>query len=160
MGVSGCGKTTLATAFAKRVKLPFYDGDDFHATEHIEKMEAGNALTDDDRIQWLDRIGRQMEIESVRHGAVLACSALKDVYRQQIEQAAGPGVIWIYLKGSRALITQRLAARKNHFFNVSLVGAQFEILEEPMNAVYLDCELDTETQLDALLQILGYPLTT
>lgn len=156
MGVSGCGKTSLGSALSKRIGLPFYDADDFHASEHIEKMRQGNALTDDDRVQWLDKIRKYMELKLMKHSLVLACSALKQEYRQRLEPVAGQ-VVWIYMKGSVALITQRLAARKDHFFNESLLASQFEILEEPLNAVYIDCWPDTESQLSVLLGILGYP---
>lgn len=160
MGVSGCGKTALGTALSKKIVRPFHDADDFHNTQNIEKMRTGNALTDEDRVQWLDKIGRAMKLESTKSGAVLACSALKQKYRQQLEHIIGPQVVWIYMKGSIELITQRLATRKDHFFNASLLASQFEILEEPLNAVYVDCRPDTESQLAALLLILGYPFTS
>lgn len=156
MGVSGCGKTTLGKAFSKKVGLPFFDADDFHAVEHIEKMRKGNALTDEDRVKWLDKIGRRMSVELADRGAVLACSALKYEYRRRLAHAIGQRIVWVYLKGSPQVISNRLIARKNHYFHVSLLASQFEILEEPLNAVHLDCQLDTDAQLGLLCQILGF----
>ena len=82
MGVSGCGKSTLGRALAERLELPFFDGDDFHPPENIEKMSGGLPLDDSDREGWLSRLN-ELSLQHKSKGAVIACSALKERYRKQ-----------------------------------------------------------------------------
>jgi len=138
MGVSGCGKTTVGKILGKQLGWEFNDADDFHPPSNVAKMRAGHALTDDDRWPWLDRLNallRASELDG--KNTILACSALRQVYRDRLEQGC-KDVRWFYLKGSFELIQSRLAARKGHYMNPALLQSQFATLEEPANAIVID----------------------
>lgn len=129
MGVSGCGKSTVAAALAEAMGGQYFDGDDFHLPEKVEKMRAGIPLTDEDRWPWLERLGRM--IAGCEGVVVLACSSLRRVYREKITQAAGEPVLFVHLAGDEALVTARQAARVGHYMPPSLVRSQYEALEPP-----------------------------
>ncbi len=129
MGVAGCGKSSVAAAVAGRLGLPLIEGDDFHPPANQEKMRAGIALSDADRVQWLEDLGRQLALHA--GGTVLTCSALKRSYRDSLRAAcAGLRFAWLDLDRQAALarVAQRGAA---HLFPPSLVTSQFETLESP-----------------------------
>lgn len=129
MGVSGCGKTTIGSSVAKKIGAKFIEGDKLHSSSNIQKMSNGKALNDDDRWPWLETVANQL---TTPKGIVLAsCSALKRSYRDFITQKAGEPVQFIYLDGSKELITNRMAARTDHFMPTSLLDSQFETLEVP-----------------------------
>ena len=132
MGVSGSGKTYVGTAIARALNIPFFDGDDLHSPEARAKMTAGVALNDEDRAPWLDRIGALLA-DAAAHpeGVVVACSALRRVYRDRLRAAAGPGLRFLFLKGDKDLMRARVAGRKNHYMPASLVDSQFAALESP-----------------------------
>lgn len=134
MGVSGSGKSTLALALADTFGLEYADGDDFHSSESVAKMQAGIALNDEDRWPWLDRIGEHLRMSSSEEhsarGRVVACSALKRAYRDRIRHAA-PGVHFLFLNGDSAQIRERLGARQNHFMHPELLQSQLATLELP-----------------------------
>jgi gluconokinase len=131
MGVSGSGKTTIATRLAKAQGWPFMDGDDLHPRDNVEKMKSGQSLTDEDRWPWLRRIAERVdEWRAAGTGGVITCSALKRAYRDVI-LGGRPGTALVYLKGSRELIKARMAARKGHFMPVALLDNQFTVLQEP-----------------------------
>ncbi|MGA2410921.1 MAG: gluconokinase, partial [Candidatus Binataceae bacterium] len=134
MGVSGSGKTTIGQILACRLGWPFYDADDFHSIQNRDKMHHGEPLTDDDRLPWLNALREFIEHCARNHiDAVLACSALKQSYRDWI--APDPSAVRVvYLKGASELIARRLAARHGHFFNPALLQSQFDALEEPAGA--------------------------
>jgi carbohydrate kinase (thermoresistant glucokinase family) len=131
MGVSGCGKSTIASMLAHRLHWIYEDGDWFHPQSNIEKMHGGEPLTDEDRWPWLHGIAAW--IDATRrignHGTV-ACSALKRAYRDVLG-GERPDVRIVYLKGDRDLIARRLMARDGHFMAPSLLDSQFATLEEP-----------------------------
>ncbi len=135
MGVSGCGKTTIARSFAEHLGWRFIDADDFHPIANVEKMRAGLALNDDDRWPWLDALNHRLR-ESVSHGEpiVLACSALKQRYRDRLERDL-PRLRWVHLEGSFELISERMASRQHKYMPASLLRSQFESLETPVNAL-------------------------
>lgn len=136
MGVSGSGKTAVGKALGERLHIPFYDGDDFHSRANIEKMTNGIPLTDADRWPWLEALAQLLkETPSM----ILACSALKASYRERLKVA--PDVQFIYLKGSCALIEERLKKRRGHFFNPDLLKSQFADLEEPKDALVVNINL-------------------
>src|SRR5450755_2682685 len=115
MGVSGCGKTTVAAILAGRLGWRFEEGDALHPPANIAKMEAGHPLTDADRAPWLDRVADWIgaRLDAGENG-VITCSALKRSYRAVLDRR-GSGVVFVYLAGSRETIAARLAARHGHF---------------------------------------------
>jgi gluconokinase len=129
MGVAGSGKTSVGTALAARLSLPFRDADEFHPKANIDKMSAGIPLTDADRWPWLDAIGQALAASGGR--LIVACSALKRAYRDRLTRAAGRPVIFLWLDGSKATIAARMEHRKHHFMPPSLIDSQFATLEPP-----------------------------
>ena len=130
MGVAGCGKSSLAVAVAADVGLPLIEGDDFHPPGNLEKMSAGVALTDADRVDWLETLGEQLRAHP--DGMVLTCSALKRAYRDTL-RAASPGLRFVFLDISRDDAQRRVAGRGSaHFFSANLVDNQFATLESPV----------------------------
>ncbi|TGE08850.1 gluconokinase [Hymenobacter fodinae] len=131
MGVSGSGKTTVGQLLAERLGLPFHDADDFHSAANIAKMRGGTPLTDDDRKEWLNQLAASIREWSHTAGAVLACSALKEKYRQQFNEAATHPIQWVFLDGSEELLSERLRARKGHYMTQQLLASQLSTLEPP-----------------------------
>ncbi|HEY1933383.1 MAG TPA: gluconokinase [Acetobacteraceae bacterium] len=131
MGVSGCGKTTVAEMLAKRRGWSVIEGDSFHPRSNVEKMAAGHPLTDEDRWPWLRAIAAEIDARRARgESSVVASSALKRAYRD-ILVGDRPDVVLAYLQGSQQLIAERMKARKGHFMPASLLDSQFATLEEP-----------------------------
>jgi gluconokinase len=129
MGVSGCGKSSLAQAVAAALGLPLIEGDDHHSAENLRRMREGIALTDADRQGWLAQLAALLAARP--QGAVLSCSALKRAYREQL-RAAAPGLRFAFLQITPALAQERVAARAaKHFFASSLVDSQFAALQPP-----------------------------
>lgn len=151
MGVSGSGKSTVGTALAQRLGVPFVDADTLHPATNIAKMAAGEPLDDDDRCPWLDRIGEWLAAH--RDGGVVSCSALKRTYRDQL-RARCPAVEFLHLSGSPELIGSRLAARTGHFMPAALLRSQFDALE-PLGVdeagVTVDVGYDVDAVIDAYL---------
>jgi gluconokinase len=129
MGVAGSGKTVVGSALAARLDVPFRDADEFHPAANVAKMSSGVPLDDEDRWPWLDAIGAA--IRDTRGGIVVACSALKRIYRDRIIGVAGRAVMFIYLDGDRATLAKRLGGRKGHFMPASLLDSQLATLEPP-----------------------------
>jgi gluconokinase len=131
MGVSGSGKTTVAAAVARREEWILLEGDSFHPPANIAKMKAGIPLTDEDRWPWLRAIAaREDELLAAGQSAAVACSALKRAYRDILIGGRADTVL-IYLRGSKALIAERMQARRGHFMPPALLDSQFAALEEP-----------------------------
>ena len=130
-GVSGCGKSTIGKRLAERLKLSFFDGDDFHPNTNIEKMRSGRALDDDDRQPWLETLASRLPQWDAQGGAVLACSALKEAYRETLGSKFSGQINWVFLTGSEALLRERINARAGHFFDPALLRSQLETLELP-----------------------------
>ncbi|MCS6925490.1 MAG: gluconokinase [Candidatus Binatia bacterium] len=145
MGVSGAGKTTIGQLLATHLGWPFYEGDDFHPQANIDKLRQGIPLTDQDRDPWIAALQHLIRTLIQSHqSAVIACSALKQSYRDRLQQQHRE-VIFVYLKGERAVIAQRLHARVGHFMNVNLLASQYETLEEPVGAITIDITHPPET---------------
>jgi gluconokinase len=131
MGVSGCGKTTMANALAQQLGWRAVDADDLHSPQAVAKMRAGQALDDADRMPWLDRVGAVLaEAAASPQGVVVACSALRRAYRDRL-RAASPGLRFVFLDGSREIIAQRMAGRLDHYMPTSLLDSQLRTLERP-----------------------------
>lgn len=152
MGVSGCGKSTVASLLADRLDAAFLEGDAFHTPENVAKMSAGIPLTDEDRWPWLDRLARAaIEGDSKDQPVVLACSALKKAYRDRLRQWI-PGLRVIYLRGGREVIEPRLTGRPGHFMPPGLLESQFAELEEPREAVVVGISRTPEELVEAILR--------
>jgi gluconokinase len=132
-GVSGSGKTTVGELLARELGWHFYEADDFHSTANIEKMRRGVPLTHEDRWPWLENL-RELIERSLAAGedAVLACSALKEIYRRFLR--VNDDVKLVFLRGDYALIARQLRHRRGHFMNPALLQSQFADLEEPQPA--------------------------
>jgi len=145
MGVSGCGKTSVGQALARRLEARFIDADDFHPAANVEKMRQGIPLDDDDRAPWLARLNALMR-EHVDRGeaVVLACSALRERYRRALADGL-PGLRIVHLSGSYELIEARLAQRQHRYMPSSLLRSQFEALEPPAEAIVVDIDAQVET---------------
>jgi carbohydrate kinase (thermoresistant glucokinase family) len=157
MGVSGCGKTTIGQALAQKLELPFFDGDDFHTPENVMKMASGTPLTDADRAPWLKRLhGLAAEYLSRGAGAVIACSALKQRYREQLRDGLD-SVQFVYLHGSFDLIWARMAVRADHYMKADMLRSQFDALEAPTTdeALIFSVEDDPETMVACIIKALG-----
>jgi len=129
-GVSGAGKTTVGKLLASELGWRFIEADDFHSAANIEKMRNGRPLTDADRWPWLDCLRRQIERSlCAGENAVLACSALKRVYRDRLR--VSDEVKLVFLRGDQALIEKQLRSRHGHFMDANLLQSQFDDLDEP-----------------------------
>ena len=154
MGVSGCGKSSLAQALAGALGLPCIEGDDFHSPASVIKMRAGVPLDDRDRAGWLDRLSD--ELASHPNGAVASCSALKLAYRERLRRAV-PRLYFAFLDISRDDALARVAARPDHLFPASLVDSQFATLERPdgeRNVVALDASASPDALVAQVTQAL------
>lgn len=137
-GVTGSGKTTVGRALAERLAWRFYDADDLHDPENIERMRRGIPLTDALRQPWLSRVRETIEqtLEE-RRAAVIACSALKHSYRHAL--AGGlEGVRFVLLTAPAPLLRQRLTERRDHFAGPALLESQLAALEYPSEALVVD----------------------
>lgn len=151
MGVSGCGKTTVGKLLSERLRIDFYDADDFHPQENIRKMKGNIPLDDSDRKPWLIKLASHIAQWNKEKGAVLACSALKENYRRILSGNGEEKVIFIYLKGDKKVILQRLKERKAHFFPSGLMESQFSALEIPEGAVTVDISMPPESICDEIM---------
>ena len=143
MGPTGAGKTTIGRLLADQLKWEFADADVFHPPANIEKMSKGIPLNDADRAPWLAAM-RKAILEWIAAGenVVLACSALKRAYRDELR--AGPEVKIVYLKGSYALFAERIRHRHGHFAGEGILAGQFADLEEPEDAITVDASKSPE----------------
>src|ERR1700710_2321231 len=140
MGVSGSGKTTIGARLAQDLGWRFLDADDFHPPENIRKMTAGEPLTDEDRQPWIERLRREIAAAlAAPESITLACSALSVASRSRLAVDANR-VRFVYLKGTLALIRQRLRNRSGHFMKDNMLASQFAALEEPSDALVVDID--------------------
>jgi gluconokinase len=154
MGVTGSGKTTIGSLLAARLGWHFADADEFHSAANKEKMHKGIPLSDADRLPWLAAMHDQIaKWVALKQNVVLACSALKQSYRQLL--CTGPEVQFVYLQGSYELIAERLRARKGHFADEHILAGQFADLEEPSYALTVDIGASPEEIVDEICRRLG-----
>jgi gluconokinase len=158
MGVSGSGKSTVGTALAAALGVPFIDGDDLHPPDNIEKMTRGTPLDDLDRGPWLRTVGdRFASAESDGHGLVIACSALKLSYRDII-RLGSPRVSFVELKVPRDALLQRVSARPEHFMPPALLDSQLAIVQHlgaQERGLQLDYRLAVSDLVSAVLSALA-----
>lgn len=157
MGVSGCGKTTIGKLLSEKLGIPFFDGDDFHPEKNVTKMASGTPLNDEDRKPWLLDLASHIHHWNQKKGAVLACSALKKSYRQRLMSNTPPDtIIFVYLKGSKKLISNRLQERNGHYMPPELLNSQFEVLEEPQNAMTVPVHNSPETIVTTIINLIQH----
>jgi gluconokinase len=152
MGVTGSGKSTVGTALAERMGVPFADADDFHSPENVAKMRSGTPLTDVDRRPWLLSIGAWLAAQE--GGAVVTCSALKRVYRDTLREAA-PSITFLHLHGDKDTVRKRVGARQGHFMPQSLVDSQYADLEplgDDEKGLVVDLALPVDVIVDRFLE--------
>ncbi|MFO1486171.1 MAG: gluconokinase [Verrucomicrobiaceae bacterium] len=157
MGVSGSGKSVVGGLLAAKLDATFEDGDDFHPPENKAKMSTGTPLTDEDRWPWYAVL--RQRIEDMRHVTpvyILACSALKPVYREKLRAHDAPETLrFVLLDGSRELIHGRLAARKGHFMPLSLLESQLATLEATPDLIRVPIDGTPEEIAADILRKLG-----
>ena len=137
MGTTGAGKSTVGKLLAARLDWAFLDADDFHPPANIEKMKHGIPLTDADRLPWLANIHAELvRLSAAKQNVALACSALKQNYREQL--SAGLDFRVVYLRGSYDQMRRHIESRHGHFAGEAILAGQFADLEEPNDALVLD----------------------
>ena len=164
IGVAGSGKSTIGPLIARAIEGQFLEGDTLHPPANIDKMSRGIPLNDDDRGPWLAEIHARIADASRRGlNLVVACSALKQSYRDALEQGAvsrGPhdadyaswgGINWVYLKGSKELLLRRLQERTTHFMKAGMLDSQLDALEEPTNAIVIDAAASPDAIVEQIL---------
>ncbi len=151
MGVSGTGKTTIGKMLAHKLDIPFFDGDDFHPESNVEKMSAGIPLEDTDRMEWLQTLNKLAK-QHKSSGAVIACSALKEYYREILKEEMEDDMEFIFLEGSFQLIKNRIEQRKGHFMPMALLQSQFNTLETPKKAITVSVDQTPEKLVAQILK--------
>lgn len=141
-GVSGSGKSTIGSLLAKDLSVPYFDGDDFHSKENITKMSSGKSLNDEDRDEWLVTLNMLAKKQLNTSSGVIACSALKQKYRDVLSAGIEDKLQWVYLFGTFEHILDRLNQRSNHFMPPDLLRTQFDILDNPKDALHIDTSLN------------------
>ncbi len=152
MGVAGTGKTTIGRMLSERLGWQFYDGDDYHPKENVEKMKKGIPLTDDDRWPWLRAIEQLINSRlSDNQKSIIACSALKREYREYLKQDK-EDIVFVYLKGDEKILRERISSRHGHFAGVDLLESQLDTIEEPHNVLTVDISRKPEEITDYLIE--------
>ncbi|EDP71358.1 gluconokinase and phosphogluconate dehydrogenase (decarboxylating) fusion [Flavobacteriales bacterium ALC-1] len=151
MGVSGCGKTTIAKLLATELAIQFCDADDFHPKSNITKLKNNTPLNDDDRKPWLETLSMLIKESSKFNGIVLACSALKESYRKILSKYTGK-IEWIYLTGSFETINKRIENREQHFMKSILLQSQFDTLEIPSYGIHIDIEQEEKEIITEIIE--------
>ena len=152
MGVSGSGKTAVGTRLAEKLKYEFLDADNFHPPANIEKMKHGIPLTDEDRFPWLKNLHHELGSRlKESKSAILACSALKETYRQILGEGLSQ-VQFVYLHVDREVLVERLQKRAGHFFPKELLDSQLATLEAPDDALVVEENRPLDEVVDSIVQ--------
>jgi carbohydrate kinase (thermoresistant glucokinase family) len=153
MGVAGSGKTTIGQKLSSKTGYAFYDADYFHPQENIDKMKAGHPLTDEDRWPWLDNIHAFVsgQLQS-GNNIILACSALKQVYRDRLSKGIEGQCRWVYLNGSYQTILQRMESRTGHYMPAALLQSQFDALEVPAGTIEVNIDMTPEKIAEEIIE--------
>lgn len=152
MGVSGAGKTLIGQKLSNKLGIPFFDGDNFHPDQNVEKMKSGNPLNDKDRRPWLKLLAKKINEWNKEGDAILACSALKGRYRELLRsESSEENIAFIYLKGPKSLIAERISDRSDHFMPEKLLDSQFDALEEPKKCVTVDINQSPDAVVDTIV---------
>lgn len=152
MGVAGCGKSTVAHLLAEKLDWDFLDADDFHSPENITKMKSGIPLNDSDRAPWLSTLNATLA-STLGEGChpVLACSALRERYRAQLCRGIDD-LQFVYLKGNYDLIWSRISQREEHYMKSEMLRSQFDVLEEPVNALVVSIHLTPKEIVEKIIK--------
>jgi len=155
MGVTGSGKTTIGQALSSALGWPFFDGDDYHSPENVKKMSQGIPLSDGDRIHWLETLSHLL-IENYHRGEdlILACSALKRIYRDQL-RSNHADLIFVFLEGNIDMIRQRMQAREKHYMKPGMLESQFQDLEPPQNALQINIDRPINEIVQEIIGLVG-----
>lgn len=137
MGVAGSGKTTVGKHVAARLSLPFFEGDEFHPKENVDKMSSGIPLTDADRGPWIDSIVAALNKNDATD-AIVACSALSEFVRNRLRTGLKRAPQFVWLSGDPELIEQRLQTRPQHYMKAGMLASQFAALQAPDTAHRID----------------------
>ena len=152
MGVAGSGKTAVGEKVAEKLHWIFLDADNFHPAANIEKMKHGIPLNDDDRVPWLQRLHDELQNQLAEgHSVILACSALKESYRNMLRDHVSP-LTFVYLDVDAETIRNRLQHRTAHFFPKELLESQFAALEKPKDAVIVDARKPLDAVVDQVIR--------
>ena len=140
---------------SRAMEIPFYDADDFHPASNVEKMARGHPLDDEDRRPWLETLAGKLPIWQEEGGAVLACSALKESYRELLGSHCGDDIKWAVLDADRNVLADRLKLRKDHFFDAALLDSQIDALEVPDYGWLIDINASPQDIVTNILTRLG-----
>lgn len=155
MGVSGSGKTSIGQALSQRLGWSFYDGDDYHSPQAIEKMALGIPLNDEDRLPWLETLSNLLsEKLSAGENLILACSALKRSYRQHL-RSGNDDLLFVYLDGDYDLIWSRMQSRGDHYMKPGMLKSQFHDLEIPEDALKVNIKQPISQILEEIIRNIG-----
>ena len=159
MGVAGSGKTAVGEKVAEKLHWIFLDADNFHPAANIEKMKHGIPLNDEDRVPWLQRLHDELKNQLAEgHSVILACSALKESYRNTLRDHVSP-LTFVYLDVDAETVRNRLQHRTAHFFPKELLDSQFAALEKPKDAVIVDARKPLDAVVDQVIESLGQSAT-
>lgn len=152
MGVSGSGKTTIGSRLSQQTGLPFFEGDEYHPQANIDKMSRGQPLNDQDRRSWLQSLHEliRSNLEDDQ-SLILACSALKEKYRETLRGDLGDRLVFVHLKGRPGLIHQRMQNRQDHYMKAEMLHSQFAALEEPEDVLTVEVSQPIPSIVDEII---------
>ncbi len=152
MGVSGVGKSTIGNLLSEKLEIPFFDGDDFHPPSNILKMSNKQALTDEDREPWLIALNALAKNSIGTSSCIIACSALKQSYRDILSREMEGQTVWVHLQGTFDQIMGRLKKRSDHFMPADLLKSQFDTLQDPNQSITVDISYPPEVIVEKIIE--------